>query len=121
MRSKIKVLFITAFVLTIIGSNSLAADVQNEVSHLLNYIENSGCTFIRNDKNYNSLKARRHLERKYNYVKSRLKSAEDFIKHIASKSSRTDKTYFVECNGKSFNSTEWLTEELYRFRKTAEK
>jgi hypothetical protein len=48
---------------------SCFAGTTEEIAALLHFIEQSGCTFIRNDKQYDSLKARQHIEKKYNYYK----------------------------------------------------
>jgi hypothetical protein len=117
MKIKITVFFLTAAVF-LSGTHKLAAaDMQSEIFHLLSYVEKSDCTFIRNGKRYESKKARQHLERKYNYAKLKLKATEDFIKYIASKSSRSGETYMVECDGNSISSAAWLTQELSNFRK----
>ena len=95
---------------------ALAADSNGEVSHLLAFIEGSNCTFIRNGKNYSSSKAKQHLEYKYNSAKSRLSTAEDFVRKIASKSSLSGKAYAINCAGKPSPVEEWLMAELNRYR-----
>ena len=94
-----------------------AADAEQEVNHLLHFVENSGCVFVRNDKQHNSKKAREHLEKKYNYIKRRVKKAEDFIKYAATESSMSGKPYMIICNGHEMPSAEWLLAELDTFRK----
>jgi len=61
----------------------------NEIRGLLEFIETSDCTFIRNGTEYAGPRARAHLEQKLNYLesKNRVKSAEDFIDLAATKSS----------------------------------
>ena len=44
---------------------------EQEISHLLNFIENSGCVFIRNNKEYDSKRARDHISTKYDYIKKK--------------------------------------------------
>jgi len=90
---------------------------EEEVAHLLNYIEHSACTFIRNGTSYTSADARSHIERKYNHIKNRIASAEQFITYGASKSSITGNRYLVECNGVTVPSGPWLRDELAAFRK----
>ena len=87
-----------------------------EISHLLQYIEESGCTFIRNGSEYSALEARQHIERKYEYLKSRLSSAEDFIDHAATKSSMTGRQYTVVCSDEEMLTGAWLKKELEQFR-----
>ena len=90
--------------------------VNQEVNHLLQYIENSGCTFIRNGKAYDGAEARAHIQKKYDYFKSRIKTTEDFIKYAATKSSMSGKPYKVRFNGQEILCVDWLNVELEKFR-----
>lgn len=87
-----------------------------EISHLLAFIETSDCTFSRNGRSYPPVKAREHIGAKYDYLKNRIDSAEQFIVYSASKSSITGEKYTVTCDGVSLPSEQWLTTELHRFR-----
>lgn len=93
------------------------ADVQGEVLHLLQYVENHGCEFERNGAVYDAREARAHMERKYNYVKSHVAEAEEFIKYAATESSMSGRKYYVICDGERQTSAEWLHAELSRYRK----
>ena len=95
---------------------SCAAGTTEEISSLLHFIEQSECTFIRNGKQYDTLEARQHIEKKYNYFKERITTAEDFIQYSAARSSITGKPYRVLCKGVSMNSSDWLNAELDRIR-----
>jgi len=79
-------------------------------------LKNTVCTFIRSGKNYGSAKAKRHLEYKCNSAKSRLSTADDFVRKIASKISRCGKAYVIDCAGKLSPGEEWLMAELNRYR-----
>jgi len=57
---------------------------------------------------------------KYEYTKRWIKSAEDFIKYTATKSSMSGRPYTVRCDGREILCAEWLSEELNRFRKKPE-
>ena len=92
------------------------ADMQNEIQHLLRFIESSGCEFERNGTVYDSKKARSHIERKYDYIESRVDETEDFIKYAATESSMSGRKYNVKCNGSKQTSAEWLLDELSRYR-----
>ena len=92
------------------------ADMDSEIDHLLQYIETSDCTFIRNEEIHDSQDAGEHIRNKYAYVKKRIKSAEDFIRYAATKSSMSGKPYQVICNGIKMPTAEWLTDELSRYR-----
>jgi len=101
----------------LLASSSLVlADMQDEIQHLLRFIESSGCEFERNGTVYDSKEARSHIERKYDYIESRVDETEDFIKYAATKSSMSGKKYQATCNGKKQASAEWLHDELSRYR-----
>lgn len=110
------VLFITSPLL--IGSAVLATSTttEQEIGHLLHFIASSECTFIRNGSPYPAGNASTHIERKYHYVKSRIKTTEDFITLAASESSFSGNPYQVNCAGKESLSKAWLLEELSRHR-----
>jgi len=91
---------------------SAAAGTTEEIEALLLFIEQSECTFIRNGKHYDALKAREHIEKKYAYYKERITSAEDFILYSATKSSITGEPYRVICNGVNMLNADWLNAEL---------
>ena len=93
------------------------AETEKEIHHLLQFIENSECVFVRNNKRNSSLKARKHLERKYNIIKRRVKTAGDFIKYAATQSIITGKPYRIICNDRENPFAEWLQTELDVFRK----
>jgi len=93
------------------------ADTTIEIKHIIEYIENSKCIFIRNGKEYNTKEALAHIQNKYEYTKRWIKSAEDFIKYAVTKSSMSGRPYTVRCDRRESLSAEWLSEELKRFRK----
>ncbi|WP_163336394.1 DUF5329 domain-containing protein [Desulfopila sp. IMCC35008] len=101
-------------------SSCLATDME-EIDYLLNFIGESGCTFIRNGKEYPSEQAREHLSYKYNHVKSRIRTAELFIEKIASQSSISKKPYQVRCNSDLLQSRDWLMAALRIYRTRAVK
>ena len=92
------------------------ASMQEEISHLLNYIESSDCIFIRNGSRHDPKEAVEHIEKKYNYLKKRIKSTEDFIKGAATGSSLSGKPYMIICNDKEMKTADWLTVELKIYR-----
>ena len=89
---------------------------EKEIQHLLEFINQSDCVFIRNNNEYPAKKAREHLESKYDYAKRWVDSTEQFIERIASKSSISGKRYQVRCQIQLFYSGEWLNQELRRYR-----
>ena len=99
------------------SNTSFAATVKEvEINHLLQFIGNTNCTFIRNGESHPSLEAKSHIERKYNYAKSKIKSAEDFIQYAATKSSMSGEYYKIICAGNENTSKQWLLNELAAFR-----
>jgi len=97
---------------------ALATPSQPDITHLLSYLEQSGCTFFRNGTWYESKEARAHLERKYEYLMERslVDSAEDFIERAALSSSMSGEHYFVQCPGQvKVTSGDWLRAELAPF------
>ena len=109
-------------------SSALAADpapaVQSEVTHLLDYIDNSGCQFYRNGSWHDAHKARAHLELKYRFLcrKGLVSCAEDMIERAGSASSMSGKPYQVKCGAEApVLSGEWLRAELQRFRAQGKK
>ena len=94
---------------------------ESEINYLLDFIEISGCQFLRNGSWYDSGKAQEHLRDKYNYLSARHKinSAEDFIGMAATKSSLSGRAYEVQCDSACTvpqPSGEWLTGVLARYR-----
>ena len=87
-----------------------------EIEHLLQYIDASHCSFIRNGKAHDSSDAVAHIRKKYAYIKSRIKTTEDFIQYAATKSSVSGQAYEVICDNKKLATAEWLEQELSRFR-----
>lgn len=92
----------------------------NEIRGLLEFVEKSDCTFIRNGAEYSGPQARAHLEQKLNYLesKNRVKSAEDFIDLAATKSSMSGRAYEVRCSAGTEPAGMWLHKELQRQRES---
>lgn len=83
------------------------------IAALLDAVERSGATFIREGKAYSAVAGRRHLERKLRYVGRRVKTAEDFIEGIASRSSTTGRPYLVRLpSGEEIETRVWLQQRL---------
>jgi len=112
MKKTIMILF---FVLLVSGSFAVAAE-NRDIDFLLSFVATSDCVFIRNGKEYQGIKASEHLAKKYNYAKSRIKTAEDFIAKIASKSSISKKPYLVRCGSKESLAEHWFTGALTSHR-----
>ena len=97
---------------------SCFAGTTEEIASLLLFVEQSGCTFIRNGKHYDAPEARKHIAKKYNYFKDRIHTAEEFIQYSATKSTMSGQPYRVVCNGEGMTSSDWLLAELDKVRTT---
>ena len=115
-----KYLFLVVF-MALFFSNLAIASENEEIAFLLSHVANSDCTFIRNGEAHESQEASSHLARKYNHVKSRIKTAEDFISKIASKSSFSGRLYEVRCANEQLPTKQWLEKALTSHRVSAEK
>lgn len=112
---KISILIIIMFSIT-----SLTAMTEKQkINMLLDRIESSDCIFIRNGVRHNSKAAREHLELKLSKAGGRIKTARQFIKYLASKSSWTGRPYCVEMkNGTKYKAADWLTMQLKDIEKS---
>jgi hypothetical protein len=97
----------------------LTPAAHKEIAQLLDRIETSNCSFNRNGSWYGAQDARKHLQRKLDYMVERkmLGSAEEFIAHAGTASSMSGKPYLIRCGaGESTPSADWLRAELRRMR-----
>lgn len=96
----------------------VSAELKKETDHLFQYLEQSGCQFVRNGKAYSGKEAIPHIKKKYDHYEDEIKTGEDFIRLSASRSLISKKPYWVRCTGKGdVLSQKWLTDELERYRK----
>lgn len=93
---------------------------QIRIEALLDAIKQSQASFIRNGDEHSPEKAVEHLRNKLDYVGDDVQTAEEFIRHLASKSSFSGKKYMIRLpDGTTTPSGEWLTEALQNIdRKT---
>jgi hypothetical protein len=99
-----------------VSSHAAAASMEQEISHLLNFIRTSDCVFVRNSRRHDPGEAAEHIQKKYNYLKKRIRSTEDFIDGTATKSSLSGKPYIVICRGRELKTADWLRAELKKYR-----
>ena len=106
--------------LILCGNAQAALDAQGrkEVDALLAFVESSGCQFIRNGSEHSPADARKHLQKKLDYLddKGLVDSPEDFIARAATESSMSGEPYQVNCQGQLRPSAGWLNHELDRLR-----
>ncbi|TBR40781.1 hypothetical protein EYV96_10120 [Dyella terrae] len=88
---------------------------------MLDFVASSHCTFIRNGSEYTAADARKHMQRKLDYLSRRdmIDTTEDFIERAASESSFSGKPYKVRCDGREQLSGDWLRDELQVLRQVA--
>lgn len=98
--------------LFLLSGNAASASGNEEIQYLLSFISGSDCIFIRNGDEHPPKEASEHLEMKYNHIKKRIHTAEDFIDKIASKSSLSRKQYTVRCDEVIIPTKQWLQEAL---------
>ncbi|WP_176481709.1 DUF5329 domain-containing protein [Pseudomonas sp. HAR-UPW-AIA-41] len=115
-----RTIFVSCSLLALSQPSHAALDElgRKEVNSLLDFVEQSGCTFIRNGSEHTSPDARAHLQKKLEYLldKDLIDSPEQFIKRGASESSFSGEPYRVRCRGMEQLSADWLNAELKRLR-----
>ena len=111
--------FLAGFFLASGFAASLPPAVRVEIDGLLARLETSGCEFQRNGTWHGRDEARKHLQRKYDYLlkKSLVDTAEQFIERAASKSSISGKACQVRCPGQPAQpAATWFTAKLKTLR-----
>ena len=69
--------------------------------------------FIRNGSEHDAKQAADHLRLKWKHGGKRIRTARDFIRHLATKSSLTGRKYRIRfADGKEVNSGDWMRQEL---------
>ena len=66
---------------------------QLEIEHLYTTILNSNCDWMRNNKHYTPSEAVKHLQKKADFHKKEINTAEDFIRLAATKSTFSGRYY----------------------------
>ncbi len=86
---------------------------QARITALLDAVERSGATFIREGKAYSAAEGRKHLDRKLRHAGGRIKTAEEFIEGIARRSSTTGRPYLIRFpSGEEMETGPWLRQRL---------
>ena len=116
-----KTLLMLLLTLVAITSFSLSAaavsSLELEINYLLRQVETTECTFNRNGSRHKGAEAAAHIQRKYDYFKDDIKTAEDFIRTSATKSTMTRRAYTIECPQQSpVTSESWLLVQLAKYR-----
>jgi hypothetical protein len=101
-----------------LGHATDRAPLENQkIDYLISAIEAlSDAKFVRNDTEYDAKTAADHLRRKLKYAGSRVKSADDFIRYCATKSSMSGKPYEIRfSDGRVESSEAFLRQRLTEF------
>lgn len=92
---------------------------EDEINQLMAYVESTQCQYERNGKKHSGAQAVKHIQKKYDYFREDIASAEDFIRLAAKESTLSGRAYQVHCEGRpAITSEEWLLQELARIRAT---
>ena len=113
-------LFASIFTLLLIAAIALALDPQPkaEIDELISFVQTSGVRFIRNGKEYSAAQGAQHLRDKLSKAGDRVKTTDDFIAGIASKSYISGKPYLVKfADGHTQPTGDWLRAHLAGVRK----
>ena len=94
------------------------ATATREIDHLLSFVASSSCKFVRGGSEYDGRKAREHLERKLDYARSKLSTADQFVDNVATGSSLSGEAYKVRCGTRELTSQAWLRGELETYRRS---
>ena len=92
-------------------------DLEETIAYLLEFVRTSDVIFIRNGKEHSAEDAVKHIQKKYNHYKKKIKTPEDFIEKSATKSMMSGKLYQIKLNdGTVITCKDWLLAELDRYR-----
>jgi hypothetical protein len=113
---------ILASIFTLLLSAAIAValnpQTKAEIDELITYVETSGVRFIRNGSEYSGTEGAQHLRDKLAKAGGRVKTTDDFITGIASKSYLSGKPYLVKFPDAHTQPTgEWLRAHLAETRK----
>ncbi len=96
----------------------LDAQTKAEIDELIVFIQRSDVRLIRNGTEYSAAKGAQHLRDKLARAGDRVKTTDDFITGIASKSYLSGKPYLVKfADGRTQPTGEWLRAHLAETRK----
>lgn len=93
-----------------------ADPLTDEITHLIDFVRHSSCTFIRNGSEYSGDAAADHIQAKYEHFKDEIRTVEDFVDRAASKSLVSGKPYEVRCAGKTMPAADWIRAEDADYR-----
>jgi len=120
-----RIIFVTALLL--LSSISLAEEKKKltedeKIDALIKHVENlKDAKFVRNGTEHDPSEAAQLMKFKWDNNKDDIKTAKDFIRICATKSTTSGEAYLVRFkNGKELKSADYLTAELEKLEKPAE-
>jgi Family of unknown function (DUF5329) len=109
---------IFTLLLTVSFALGLEPQTKAEIDELITYVQTSGVRFIRSGTEYSGAEGAQHLRKKLATAGDRVKTTDDFINGIASKSYLNGKLYLVKFgDGHTQPTGEWLKARLAETRK----
>ncbi len=101
----------------LMASISFADSSEREIQQLVQFVAHTECQYERNGERHTGTQAVEHIQKKYDYYRDDIKTAEDFIRLAAKQSALSGKEYRVHCpEVPSMTSEVWLLQELERIR-----
>jgi hypothetical protein len=96
------------------AADDISTQEKEKIEYLVSHIESmKDATFVRNGKEYDARTAALFLRGKWQTNKDKVRTAEDFIESIASRSSTTGKPYSIRMkNGKEIECGDYLRKTL---------
>ena len=111
---------VSIFTLLLTASIAFGLDAQTkaEIDELIAFVQTSGVRFIRNGTEYSAAEGAKHLREKLANAGDRVKTTDDFITGVASKSYLSGKPYLVKfADGHTQPTGDWLRAHLAEMRK----
>jgi len=95
----------------------MAPNKKHEIAYLFDFIERSPCEMNLNGSHYQGMDAVIFLQRKYKFFRGNIRSAEDFIRLAATKSTTSKEYHMLICkNREPIKIKDWLRKELEIYR-----
>ncbi|MDR2860966.1 MAG: DUF5329 family protein [Syntrophobacterales bacterium] len=118
--NKTKLAFFLSLLFMFAAFHVYAAGEEERIKTLIAAVKDTpaGTQFIRNGKAYSADEAASHLNLKYSRAKTRVKTAEDFVKYVASGSSVSGEEYLLRYpDGTAVTARAFFTERLRKLEK----
>jgi hypothetical protein len=111
--------FIIATLLPATIASGLDPQTKAEIDELISFVRTSDVRLIRNGREYPAIEGADHLRDKLDRAGDRVKTTDDFITGIASKSYLSGRPYLVKfADGSTQPTGDWLRAHLAGMRKS---